>query len=62
MKNLSGNPDLENGKFWLAGVRGNKPDNKKTMEWFNGPVFSVKKKFFYDDFNFSLFVREVITK
>ena len=55
LRNLSGNPVVKNGKFWLAGIRGNKPENKKSIEWFNGPVFSARKENLYNNFNFNLF-------
>lgn len=55
LKILSGNFEQTDGKLWLAGIRGNKPKNKKRIEWFNGPIFSVKKSFIYLNFNFSLF-------
>jgi glycosyltransferase involved in cell wall biosynthesis len=55
LKTISGNPNIKNGKFWLAGIRGKNPDNGKSLEWFNGPVFSARKKFLYRNFNFNLF-------
>ena len=55
LRNLSGNPVVRNGTFWLAGIRGNKPENKKSIEWFNGPVFSARKENLYNNFNFNLF-------
>ena len=55
LKALSGNPKQDNGKFWLAGIRGNKPNNKERIEWFSGPIFSAKKDFLYLDFNFAIF-------
>lgn len=55
LKYLSGNPSQENGKFWLAGIRGKKPKNGEVIEWFCGPVFSAKKNFLYLDYNFSIF-------
>ena len=55
LKILSGNPDVKDGRFWLAGIRGRKPDNGQTLEWFNGPVFSAKKQYLYKNFNFNLF-------
>jgi len=54
LKFLSGNPNINNGKFWLAGIRGNKPKNGEIIEWFSGPVFSAKKNFLYINFNFSI--------
>jgi|TARA_B110000008_G_scaffold273359_1_gene307499 glycosyltransferase involved in cell wall biosynthesis len=54
-KTLSGNPDLNAGAFGFSGIRGSKPKNNETLEWFNGPVFSAKKKFLYNNFNFNLF-------
>ncbi len=55
LKTLSGNPSIEDGKLWLAGIRGRSPDNGKSLEWFNGPVFSARKKYLYNNFNFNLF-------
>ena len=55
LKYLSGNPTVENGKFWFAGLRGNKPDNNMSLEWFNGPVFSARRGYLYNNFNFNLF-------
>ena len=55
LKTISGNPNIKDGKFWLTGIRGKKPDNGKSLEWFNGPVFSARKKFLYENLNFSLF-------
>jgi len=55
LKTLSGHPIIPDGKFYLAGLRGAKPVNKKNMEWFNGPVFSARKKNLYRNFNFNLF-------
>jgi glycosyltransferase involved in cell wall biosynthesis len=54
-KMLSGSPDLKAGVFGFSGMRGSKPKNKGTLEWFSGPVFSVNKKFLYNNFNFNLF-------
>jgi len=54
-KKLSGHPSIEDGKFYLAGLRGSKPANREPMEWFNGPVFSARKKYLYNNFNFNLF-------
>ena len=39
----------------MAGNTGNKPENKKSIEWFNGPVFSAIKENLYYNFNFNLF-------
>jgi glycosyltransferase involved in cell wall biosynthesis len=55
LKILSGNPKINDGKFWFSGLRGLKPRDGGTIEWFNGPVFSVKKQFLYKNFNFNLF-------
>jgi len=55
LKTLSGHPSIPNGKFYLSGLRGSKPENKSSMEWFNGPVFSARKKNLYNNFNFNLF-------
>ena len=55
LKIISGNPDVKDGRFWLAGIRGRKPDNGQKLEWFNGPVFSAKKQYLYTNFNFNLF-------
>jgi len=55
LKKLSGYPLVENGKFWLAGIKGKDPENLKTLEWFKGPVFSARRNFLYDNFNFTLF-------
>ena len=55
LKILSGNPDINDGKFWFSGLRGLKPKNGRPIEWFNGPVFSVNKQFLYNNFNFNLF-------
>ncbi|MDC0599167.1 glycosyltransferase family 2 protein [Candidatus Pseudothioglobus singularis] len=54
LKFLSGSPNINNGKFWLAGIRGNKPKNGEIIQWFSGPIFSAKKNFLYLDFNFSI--------
>jgi len=55
LKALSGNPTIPKGKFWLAGLRSSLPSDKGYIEWFNGPVFSARKKFLYLGFNFNLF-------
>ena len=55
LKTISGNPSIKDGKFWMAGIRGKNPCSGKSVEWFNGPVFSTKKQFLYKNFNFCLF-------
>lgn len=55
LKYFSGNLQQDDGKFWLAGIRGKKPLSNNKIEWFNGPIFSVKKSLAYLNFNFSLF-------
>ena len=55
LKTISGNPSIKDGKFWMAGIRGKSPDDGRSLEWFNGPVFSTKKQFLYKNFNFGMF-------
>jgi len=55
MRFLSFNAELPNGVFGYSGRRGGLPSSKNGIEWFNGPVFSVKSEFLYKNFNFNLF-------
>lgn len=54
-KSVSGIPRIKEGGFWLAGLRGARPKDTGYMEYFNGPVFSVKRAVLYQNFNFNLF-------
>ena len=55
VKFLSGIPNLDLGRFWLAGLRGGDPKDRQIMEYFKGPVFSVRRDKIYKNFNFNLF-------
>ncbi len=55
LKLLSGYPIIKEGKFWLAGIKGARPQHLQTVEWFYGPVFSARKKPLFKNFNFRLF-------
>jgi len=55
LKGLSGNPEINEGAFSYAGLKGKKPRNLKQVEWFYGPIFSARRNALYFNFNFNLF-------
>lgn len=54
-KILSGQVELETGKYWYNGLKGSQPQNGGQTEWFSGGAFAVSRKVLYKNFNFKLF-------
>lgn len=52
---ISGVPELEDGKFWLCGLRGRQPCNLGSTEWISGGAFALRHNLLYINFNFKLF-------
>jgi len=55
LKLLSGNPNIQTGKFWYSGLRGSNPEFDEDVEWFNGPVFALRRSKAYLNFNYKIF-------
>ena len=55
IRTLTGTPELPAGRYGYCGRRGAKPEEEEFIEWFNGPVFLLRRNRMYHDFNFRLF-------
>jgi glycosyltransferase involved in cell wall biosynthesis len=53
-KTISGNPTINDGEYWLCGIKGRPIVNEKIL-YFYGAAFSLKKRKMYKNFNFNLF-------
>lgn len=54
VRSLSGSPKIDNNKFWLCGLRGQRSPNAP-IEYLSGGAFAAKRSSLYQNFNFVLF-------